>query len=66
MATSDGPEQLIILGHGALRVSAAGFRDEVEQVQGQIAAALRNNNRRSHGALRTAMEKAAREKEKRP
>ncbi|MCI9480876.1 MAG: GTP-binding protein [Oscillibacter sp.] len=66
VATSDGPEQLIILGHGALRVSAAGFRDEVEQVQGQIAAALRNNNRRSHGALRTAMEKAAREKEKRP
>ncbi|MCI9374820.1 MAG: GTP-binding protein [Oscillibacter sp.] len=66
VATSDGPEQLIILGHGALRVSAAGFRDEVEQVQGQIAAALRNNNRRSHGALRAAMEKAAREKEKRP
>jgi small GTP-binding protein len=66
VATSDGPEQLIILGHGALRVSAAGFRDEVEQVQGQIAAALRNNNRRSHGAFRAAMEKAAREKEKRP
>ena len=66
VATSDGPEQLIILGHGALRVSAAGFRDEVEQVQGQIAAALRNNNRRCHGAFRAAMEKAAREKEKRP
>ena len=47
-------------------MSAAGFRDEVEQVQGQIAAALRNNNRRSHGAFRAAMEKAAREKEKRP
>ena len=66
VATSDGPEQLIILGHGALRVSAAGFRDEGEQGQGQIAAALRNNNRRSHGAFRAAMEKAAREKEKRP
>ncbi len=66
VATSDGPEQLIILGHGALRVSAAGFRDEVEQVQGQIAAALQANNRRSHGALRAAMEKAAREKEKHP
>lgn len=26
VATSDGPEQLIILGHGALRLSATAFR----------------------------------------
>ena len=62
VATSDGPEQLIILGHGALRVSASAFREEVEQVQGQIAQVLARNNRRSHGALRAAMEKAEKEK----
>ena len=33
VATSDGPEQLIILGHGALRLSASAFRQEVEQVE---------------------------------
>ena len=63
VATSDGPEQLIILGHGALRVSASAFRDEVEQVQGQIAKILANHNRRGHGALRSAMERAERQKE---
>lgn len=64
VATSDGPEQLIILGHGALRVSASAFREEVEQVQGQIAQILARNNRRSHGALRAAMEKAEETKRK--
>ena len=64
VATSDGPEQLIILGHGALRVSASGFREEMEQVQGQIAQVLSRNNRRGHGALRSAMEKAEAEKQK--
>ncbi len=63
VATSDGPEQLIILGHGALRVSASNFRAEMEQVQGQIAAALERNNRTTKsGAVRSAMEKAAKEK----
>ena len=62
VATSDGPEQLIILGHGALRLSAAAFRDEVERVQGQIAEAIRRNNQgpgnRSMGAaLEKALEK---------
>ena len=60
VATSDGPEQLIILGHGALRLSATAFRQEVEQVQGEIAAALDKNNRpEKSGAVRAAMEKAA-------
>ena len=60
VATSDVPEQLIILGHGALRLSATAFRQEVEQVQGEIAAALDKNNRpEKTGAVRAAMEKAA-------
>ena len=62
VATSDGPEQLIILGHGALRLSATAFHEEVERVEGQIAQALERNNRKSKvGALRSAMEKAQKE-----
>ncbi len=65
VATSDGPEQLIILGHGALRLSATAFREEVEQVQGQIAQVLAQNNRRGKGpgALRSAMERAVKKEE---
>lgn len=40
VATSDALEQMIILGHGALRVSAAAFRTEVEQVGKAIRAYL--------------------------
>ena len=59
VATSDGPEQLIILGHGALRLSASNFREEMERVQGQIAAALaRNNQKQKTGAVRSALERA--------
>ena len=36
VATSDGLEQIIILGHGALRMSAENFRMEVEQVENAI------------------------------
>jgi len=36
VATSDGLEQVIILGAGALRVSARSFRDEVMQVEKMI------------------------------
>ena len=36
VATSDGMEQLIILGHGALRVSARMFRQEVDEVEKAI------------------------------
>lgn len=39
VATSDGLEQLIIMGQGALRMSARGLREEVERVN-QI---IRNN-----------------------
>ena len=36
VATSDGMEQIIILGHGALRVSARMFQEEVRTVEKQI------------------------------
>ena len=36
VATSDGMEQMIILGHGASRISARAFREEVEHVNEQI------------------------------
>ncbi len=45
VATSDGMEQMIILGHGALRVSARMFHQEVEAVGGQIAELLAQINR---------------------
>ncbi len=64
VATSDGPEQLIILGHGALRLSASNFHEEMEQIQGQIAGLLEKNNRRENsGAVRAAMEKAKNNRE---
>ncbi|NCB64499.1 MAG: NYN domain-containing protein, partial [Clostridia bacterium] len=59
VATSDGAEQLIILGHGALRLSARAFHGEMEHVVGQIADVLRRNNRTGGAkALRAAMERA--------
>lgn len=59
VATSDGPEQLIILGHGALRLSASAFRDEVEEALRQMARAIDQNNRQERdGAVRSALEKA--------
>lgn len=41
VATSDGMEQMIILGRGALRVSAAAFEAEVKEVEGAIRDCLR-------------------------
>lgn len=59
VATSDGPEQLIILGHGALRLSADAFHQEMHQVLGQISGVLsRNNQPNQRRAIRTAMETA--------
>ena len=55
---------LIILGHGALRLSASAFRQEVEQVEGQIADILAANNRRQKtGNVRSALERAQRQTE---
>ena len=36
VATSDGLEQMIILGHGAVRMPAAELEFEVEQAEGEI------------------------------
>ncbi len=50
VATSDGLEQVIILGHGALRQSAESFRQEVLQVDQEIMRLIRSNNERPfHG-----------------
>lgn len=43
VVTSDGAEQLIILGHGALRISARAFRAELDEVNRQIAEYLEQN-----------------------
>ena len=45
VATSDGLEQVIILGHGALRLSARAFKAEVEQAQGNISRLIDAHNR---------------------
>ena len=59
VATSDNAEQLIILGHGALRVPAAAFHAEVEQAAGQIAALLAQQNRSAPSKpIQAAMERA--------
>ncbi len=44
VATSDGLEQIIILGHGALRVPAAAFAEEVQQVEKAIREVLQGIN----------------------
>ena len=42
VATSDGLEQIIILGGGALRVPASAFEAEVRQVEEAIRAYLQS------------------------
>ena len=39
-----GAEQMIILGHGSLRVSARAFKQEVEAVNGEIRKILESQN----------------------
>ena len=50
VATSDGAEQLIILGHGAMRVSAKTFHREVELANMEIRAIIEQNIRKNGGA----------------
>lgn len=45
VATSDNLEQMIILGHGAVRVPAKEFRDEIEATEGLISELIAKNNR---------------------
>lgn len=59
VATADFAEQLIILGHGALRISAQELRQEVERTQGEIAKIISDNRMALRGgAMRAAFEKA--------
>ena len=63
VATSDGLEQMIILGNGALRVSAQEFRKEVELCNVEIEKILRMNNRRvASDAVERAMKDAWKKK----
>ena len=64
VATSDAAEQFIILGHGALRMSAQELRGEVEQVNGEIAALLKKNNMPlPRGTVKAAFRKAEQKKD---
>jgi len=49
VATSDGLEQVIILGHGAMRLSANAFRAEIEATQLQISQLIAQHNLRNRG-----------------
>lgn len=46
VATSDGMEQIIVLGHGCLRVSAKLFREEMELVKSEISRMIREHNQK--------------------
>lgn len=64
VATSDSPEQLIILGHGALRLSARTFYQEVAQARGEMDALLAENNRkRGPRSLENALRQAKKPEE---
>lgn len=58
VATSDGAEQLIILGHGALRLSARAFHEDVQQAEGEISAILAANKQKDeHKGFHTPLTK---------
>ena len=59
VATSDGAEQLIILGHGALRVSARAFREEIELANRRIADLIAENNLKSESAFPSSGKKGS-------
>ena len=64
VATSDGLVQVIILGHGALRVSASALHDEVETALGQISSLIRQTQLPSPSQpVAQAFEKAKGEQE---
>ena len=57
VATSDNLEQLIILGHGAVRVAAADLRTEVEAAEGRITEIIDRSNR-AHKGFNTLRDRA--------
>ena len=46
VATSDNLEQIIIFGHGAIRVSAAEFQREVQETENEIREFIKTNNKK--------------------
>lgn len=46
VATSDGLEQSVILGHNAQRISARLFQEEIRQTEAELAERIRQNNER--------------------
>ena len=44
VATSDALEQLIIMGHGALRMSAMNFKEEVDRINKQIEESIKGDS----------------------
>lgn len=64
VATSDGAEQMIILGHGALRMSAAMLWQEVQLVKRQIDEIVWQHNQAYRPRqVEAALEKAKRKKQ---
>ncbi len=58
VVTSDSAEQLIILGHGALRVSAHIFHQEMEEVLGEISSLVSDGRSSGHRSFQAAYQKA--------
>ena len=46
VVTSDALEQVIVMGHGAVRVSARELYEELEQIAGQMQEYYRDKNER--------------------
>ena len=64
VASSDAAEQFIILGHGALRLSAEELRAEMDMARAQMEAIVKKNNvRLPSGEMRRAFEKAKEKQE---
>lgn len=65
VATSDGLVQMIILGHGALRLSAASLHEEMEAATGEIARQIQKVNLpQLHSPVARAFEEAKKKKNK--
>jgi predicted RNA-binding protein with PIN domain len=66
VATSDGPEQMIILGAGALRLSAGDLLQEIKDTERHIKDVIvKNNINERTRPVEDAMEKARKKAEKR-
>ena len=65
VATSDNLEQVIILGHGALRISARAFEEEVIEAEGRIADLIERWNVRGFELRRVRATAIIQEKSKR-